>query len=219
MDFLFDPIPIEFMAIDSSSRLLTILLNANRFEEFRNSIGEVTQEALMSALEWTAKRGMLEDMKLVLNHLPMLNKWTIVPHLSDSHPTSIPILLDKLEPLTAVDLTYLMTDFTVQPENLRQLLRHSIYRPILFQLKAPAPIKPIAGFGFSSVLQRKNDRYALYESIIQEEKLRVIKCMWRVLFWSVVLRTRIMEFQARYWGPEGKGYLKSKASFESLQSK
>jgi hypothetical protein len=112
-----------------------------------------------------------------------------------------------------------MTDFTVQPENLRQLLRHSIYRHILFQLRAPAPIKPIAGFGFSSVLQRKNDRYALYESIIQEEKLRVIKCMWRVLFWSVVLRTRIKEFQARYWGPEGKGYLKSKASFESLQSK
>jgi hypothetical protein len=212
-------IPINFIATNGNIRILTFLLNRNRFEEFRDLLGQVTEDALIDALEWTAKRGMIEEMKLVIDRLPMLNKWTIIPHLFGSDPKSIPILLNKLESLTAVDIIYLMTDFTVQPACLRELLRHPTYRSVLFEVKAPALIKPIAGFGFGDILVMKNERYALYESIIKEEKHRVIECMWRLLFWSVVLRTRIKEFQARYWGPEGKGYLKSKASFEFLQSK
>jgi hypothetical protein len=214
-------IPIEFMAIDSSSRLLTVLLNANRFEEFRNSLGEVTQEALLNAVEWTAKRGMLEDMKLALDRISALNKFCIVNYLTTAVPNAITILLNSdayTETLSTLELMHVMTDLPVNPECLRQLLRHPKYRHVLFELNAPAQIKPIAGFGFSSVLQRKNDRYALYESIIQEEKLRARECMWRALFWSVILRSRIHEFQARYWGPGGKGYLKSKASFESVLS-
>ena len=218
MDTLFGSIPIDFIAVDSSSRLLTILLNSNRFDEFRNSLDKATQEALINAVEWTAKNGRLDDMKLALNHISSLNKYSIVTHLTSSVPDAIPILLNSdayIEILTVEDILFIMTDFNINLECLRQMLRHFKYRSILFQLRAPSQIKPIAGFGFGEILVRKNKQFDLYESIIKEERHRVRESYWRALFWSVVLRTRIQEFQARYWGPDGKGYLKSKESFEA----
>ncbi len=88
---------------------------------------------------------------------------------------------------------------------------------MMYTLVAPAPIGPIDGWGFSPIVCQRNAIKAKYALILQEEKEMQRAHYWRVLFWSgVIMRLRIQQFQARYWGPGGPGYGLAKASFEAL---
>jgi hypothetical protein len=126
------------------------------------------------------------------------------------------VYLDTETPLSIQ--TYLTT-CTLNPESLSDILKTPNRHALLYTLVLPTPISPVCGWGFSAIVTQRNAIKLRYAQIIQEEKEMRRAYYWRTLFWyGVILRLRIQQFQARYWGPGGAGYARTRESFEALQS-
>lgn len=108
---------------------------------------------------------------------------------------------------------------SILPDSLSDILKTSNRSAMLYTLVVPTPVSPVCGWGFSAIVTQRNAIKLRYAKVIQEEKERRRVYYWRALFWyGVILRLRIQQFQARYWGPGGAGYARTRASFEALQS-
>ncbi len=169
-------IPIQYIVSKRSEFFLTTLLRSNRIEEYRNYVTEATQPALVYAVEWTANKGMLEDMKLALDKITYTNKLSILHHMIYSDPLAIPILIDSNVyeyPITKDTIEKLLIEAQVNPECLRQMLKHPKYRHLIDEITPPEEIKSIAGFGFALFVEKKNSMYETYRVIIEEEKIKV----------------------------------------------
>ena len=214
----------EYTLFDHSSGLeskhyLTYLLKDNQINAYLAALPAAFNGALVDAVEWTAANGCIELM------LPALQRITqkglaVNYHLMYSKPAALPHILnspayDQIP--TAEHLIDYMKDACVPVENLRILLRHPRTKHLLYEIEAPQQVQQLAGWGFSPMLQQRNQVFQAYAAIIAEERALVRKRYWRAIFWGgVVLRTRMIEFQERYWAVGGKGYLAAKASFEKI---
>lgn len=168
-------IPIQYIVSKRSDFFLTTLLRSNRIEEYRSYVTEATQFALVYAVEWTANRGMLEDMKLALDQITYTNTLSIIHHLIHSDPFAIPILLDSNVyeyPITKQTIEKFLSEAQINPECLRQMLRHPKYRYLVNEITPPQEIKSVAGFGFAIFVEKKNSMYETYRDIIEEEKVK-----------------------------------------------
>jgi hypothetical protein len=213
---------VEQLAEIEGKYYLVHLLRENRINDYLTATATATPAALIAVVEWTAARGLPQLMLPALSQIKTTGL-AILYHLQNSHDNAIQNLLDS--PVYSImptkhDMYNVMEYGTLTPNKLRTLLRHPKGRHLLYQVEAPGQIQQLAGWGFSSILQRHNQTYRAYEQIIQEEKAIVRANHWRVLFWiGIVLRIRLIEFQARYWAVGGPGYLAAKASFDALISK
>ena len=198
---------------------LSWLLEAGHYTRFLHELQTASQEQMMVAIGFAAKTGNIAALGQLVRRLEPSRKI----HLNRLLPTiateSVSFLLNfpaACHMPTVNDLTEFMRAGTLSPATLLTVLQYM--RPLLYLVDAPKPMAGLPGWGMATMFVRRNEIYAQYAAVIASEKARVRAIYWRILFWGTVMRIRIAQFQARYWGPGGAGYLAAKASFEAARA-
>lgn len=209
---------VQQMAEIESRNCLVYLLRQGKIQEFLASLKNNNQYAILNAVEFCAKHGWIPELNAALNELSIRSGLSLIQHLQVSHPSAIPSLVDHpAYNINTEDIQLSLEDCSINPECLRALIRCPRGRCIMYDLKAPSTVGPIDGWGFSHIVLQRNAIKIKYAEVLREEKEMVRAHYWRVMFWSgVVMRLRMQQFQSRYWGPGGPGYILAKASFEAM---
>ena len=213
---------VHQMAEIESRNCLVYMLRNGQIQQYLNSLKkeDSNQHAIVAAVEFCAKQGWIPELNAALDHLAIRSGLSLIQHLQVSNPTSIPSLLGHPaynSQLILDDIQSGLEDCSINPECLRALIRCPIGRPMLYQLVAPEQVAPLVGWGFSHIVGQRNSIKIKYGQVLKEEKEMLRAHYWRVIFWSgVVMKMRMQQFQQRYWGPGGHGYLLAKASFEAM---
>lgn len=208
------------MAEIESRNCLIYMLKNGQIQQFIESIKTKDQFAIVNAVDFCAKHGWIPELEIALDNLSIKSGLSLIQHLQDSHPTAIPSLLGHPAYVSQINQDNIQASLescTINPECLRALVRVPRTRHLMYALKAPEQVVPISGWGFGLVVTHRNAIKAAYAQVLNQEREMQRAYYWRVLFWSgVVMRARLQQFQQRYWGPGGPGYLLAKASFDAL---
>lgn len=214
----------EYTLFDHSSGLesrhyLTYLLKNNSIDAYLAAIPAANNAALIDAVEWTAANGCIDLMLPALERITQ-NGLAVNYHLLNSKPNALTHILNSPaydQTPTAEDIIDYMKSACIPVESLLVLFRHPRTKHLLYEIEAPQQVQQLVGWGFSPILLQRNQVFQAYAAVITEERALVRKRYWRAIFWGgVVLRTRMIEFQERYWAVGGKGYLAAKASFDKI---
>jgi hypothetical protein len=214
----------DLILADQFSSLIFIgrlawLLEQGDYARFRQELPAASQEQIMAAIGFAGKVGNVPALALLVGRLAPTSKVNLAKLIHTLAPDAVEFLLGVphlcILP-TVHDITGHMKSGTLSPIVLAVLLRSA--RGLLYLVEAPQPMAGLAGWGMATMFIRRNEIYAQYAAVIAGERQRVRQHLWRVLFWGAVLRIRIVQFQARYWGPGGAGYLAAKASFEAARA-
>lgn len=195
---------------------LSWLLEAGHYSRFLHELQTASQEQMMVAIGFAAKTANIAALGQLVRRLAPDRKIQLNRLLPSIATESVAFLLNfpaACHMPTVSDLTEFMRAGTLPPATLLAVLQRM--RPLLYLVEAPQPMAGLSGWGMATMFVRRNEMYAQYAAVIAGEKARVRALYWRILFWGVVMRIRIAQFQARYWGPGGAGYLAAKASFEA----
>lgn len=214
----------QFAEIEARNCLVYMLQNG-QIQQFINSIkgakfNRINQYAVLNAVEFCAKHGWIPELEIALDELAIRSGLSIIQHLQVSHPTAIASLVRHPAYIIQINTEHIQASLdncTINPECLRALVKIPRVRHLMYALKAPAQVAHMDSFGFSFIMSQRNATKAAYAKVLNQEKEMQRAYYWRALFWSgVVMRVRMQQFQERYWGPAGPGYLLAKASFNAL---
>ena len=209
----------QFAQIEARNSLVYMLKNG-QIQQFVSSIKSKDQYAVLNAVEFCAKHGWIPELEIALDELAIRDGLSIIQHLQSSHPTAIPSLLGHpayISQINTKDIQESLDKCSINPECLRALVKVPRTRHLMYALKAPAQVAPMGSFGFSFIVSQRNVTRAAYAQVLNQERELQRAYYWRALFWSgVVMRVRMQQFQQRYWGPGGPGYVLAKASFDAL---
>lgn len=215
-----EPVMVQQMTEIESSNCLVYMLRNGQIQQFLDALKRNSQAAVLNAVEFCAKHGWIPELEASLDELSIRSGLSLIQHLQVSSPAAIPSLLGHpayISQINVADIQQSINNCSINPECLRAMVKVPRTRHLMYALKAPQQIAPMDGFGFSFIVSQRNAIKAAYAKVLDQEKEMQRAYYWRCLFWSgVVMRVRMQQFQERYYGPGGPGYLLAKASFDAL---
>lgn len=199
---------------------LSWLLEQGDYTRFRQELPAASQEQIMTTIGFAGRVGNVPALAALVPRLEAASRVNLAKFMSSFAPDTVAFLLGfphKCILPTVSDISEHMRVATLSPAVLQIILRRM--RPLLYLVEAPGQMAGLAGWGMATMFVQQNEIYASYAAVIAGERRLAREHLWRVLFWACVLRLRISQFQARYWGPGGPGYLAAKASFDAAMRK